>query len=284
MFQKPAFFQTGSIEKRQVFSVCFCFCLFSVLVSLFFLHSAVLLFGIGGGYDVFCGIPLLHELSNEGVPVVLANLSFAFDLDKKQNPKQETIGIEKTICIAAHHADHDENAFSGPDFPANYYPEFQLSQWLKKHKNFDTSVYTFNLRGERGPKLGIKNYAAALSAICDKHKVGHIVLVDAGVDSVCKGDEERVGTFSEDLMSFLAVRRLQGVKRYVMCVGLGTGLLLLFVNSSFSNLFLKSRTSANTISCKIGMTLRSWEGWLSSCLIIYFLKKKKKISWVCCVD
>lgn len=49
-----------------------------------------------------------------------------------------------------------------------------------------------------------------------------MVLVDAGVDSVCRGDEEGVGTFGEDLMSILAVRRLQGVSRHVMCVGLGT--------------------------------------------------------------
>lgn len=100
MFSKPSFFQSDQDVKRPV-----------------------LLLGMGGGYDIFSGIPIFFELRQDGVPVVLANLSFAYDLDKKQNPKQETIGREKTICIRAHHADHDPATFAGSQFPANYYPE-----------------------------------------------------------------------------------------------------------------------------------------------------------------
>jgi hypothetical protein len=167
MFQKPPFFQSDKAEK-----------------------APVLLLGMGGGYDVFCGIPLLFELKQDNVPVVLANLSFSFDLDKKQNPMQEKLGSDKTICVRVHWADHDEKVFAGDSFPSNYYPEFQLSCWLHREHGLDLPVYAFNLRGERGPKLGVANYASAVAAICEKHAIGHLVLVDAGVDSVCRGDEE----------------------------------------------------------------------------------------------
>ena len=37
-----------------------------------------------------------------------------------------------------------------------------------------------------------------------------------------RGDEEGVGTYSEDLLTILAVRQMAHLKRYLMCVGLGT--------------------------------------------------------------
>jgi hypothetical protein len=92
MFKRPSFFQCGQADKK-----------------------AVLLLGMGGGYDVFCGIPILFELQKEGVPVVLANLSFAFELDKKQNAKQDTIGRDRTICIEARSSDHDKKTFAGAE-------------------------------------------------------------------------------------------------------------------------------------------------------------------------
>ena len=106
----------------------------------FFESKGVLLLGMGGGYDVFAGIPLFFELRERGVPAVLANLSFAFHLDQKMNPQQETVGSDRTICIRAHHGDHPGGAFAGEQFPANYYPEFQLSQWLQREHKLDVPV------------------------------------------------------------------------------------------------------------------------------------------------
>ncbi len=95
---------------------------------------------MGGGYDVFAGIPLFFELRERGVPAVLANLSFAYSLDAKMHPQQETIGVDRTICIRAHHSDHPADAFTGNQFPANYYPELQLSQWLHREHKIDAPV------------------------------------------------------------------------------------------------------------------------------------------------
>ena len=37
----------------------------------------VLIAGMGGGFDVFCGLPLYFELRERGVNVHLANLTFS---------------------------------------------------------------------------------------------------------------------------------------------------------------------------------------------------------------
>jgi hypothetical protein len=106
----------------------------------FYESKGVLLLGMGGGYDIFAGVPLFFELRERGVPVVLANLSFSYHLDKKMHPQQETVGTDRTVCVRSHHADHPEDAFTGEVFPANYYPEFQLSQWLHKEHKMDAPV------------------------------------------------------------------------------------------------------------------------------------------------
>ena len=67
-----------------------------------FSDSKVLLLGMGGGYDIFAGLPLYFEIlkANPHHPgIILANLSFSFDLHLKQ--KEQDIYGEKTVCIEA---------------------------------------------------------------------------------------------------------------------------------------------------------------------------------------
>lgn len=68
------------------------------------------------------------------------------------------------------------------------------------------------------------NYADALLDIVEANGVSTIVLIDAGVDSILRGDEHGTGTYEEDLLSVLAVRSLGArvAEKYLMCVGLGT--------------------------------------------------------------
>jgi hypothetical protein len=102
----------------------------------------------------------------------------------------------------------------------------------------EVPVFAFNLRSPPTlPSLGVDNYCAALSDIIDANNVTTIVLIDAGVDSVLRGDEEGIGTYGEDLLSILAVKKLLDTRgkaatglpidAYVMCVGLGTEVLLI---------------------------------------------------------
>src|SRR5207248_11265434 len=75
----------------------------------------VLLAGAGGGYDVFCGLPLYHALRGAGKDVFLANLSFT--------PVESLAGRRPAPAVLAVTADT-----AGPGY-INYFPEGYLCQW-----------------------------------------------------------------------------------------------------------------------------------------------------------
>jgi len=71
--------------------------------------------------------------------------------------------------------------------------------------------------------IGVQQLTTAYENLCQMYNIDTIILVDAGVDSVLKGDEQGLGTFGEDLLSILAVKNTKNVLyKYLMCVGLGT--------------------------------------------------------------
>jgi hypothetical protein len=79
--------------------------------------KTILLAGAGGGFDIFCGLPLYSWLRNAGKTVHLANLSFT-DLSNCE-------GESPMLSLLKVTADS-----SGP---ANYFPEFHLARWLSDH-------------------------------------------------------------------------------------------------------------------------------------------------------
>jgi len=104
-------------------------------------------------------------------------------------------------------------------YPKNYYAEFHLSKWFYQcHNNADVPVYALSLFD-----LSVKTYADAINELVKLYQLDTVVLVDAGVDSVLKNDEEGMGTYSEDLLSICAVKQIPELKfQYLTCVGLGT--------------------------------------------------------------
>lgn len=59
--------------------------------------------------------------------------------------------------------------------------------------------------------------------IVAENNIDTIVLVDAGVDSIFRGDEESMGTFHEDAMSLAAMSVVPVAHKYLMCSILGSG-------------------------------------------------------------
>jgi len=47
----------------------------------------------------------------------------------------------------------------------------------------------------------------AYQKLCELYKIDTIILIDAGVDSLLKGDEQGLGTFAEDLLSTMAAKK-----------------------------------------------------------------------------
>jgi hypothetical protein len=155
---------------------------------------------MGGGFDVFCGLPIFFELEQLGFDVHLANLSFSdiAGLNDGEELSDTLVGVTSDI----------EGIF-------DYFPEYHLSQWFYDERNEDVTIWCFEKTGAR-PLA--QNYAKLVRHL----GIDGIILVDGGVDSLMRGDEPEPGTMLEDSLSLLAVDELKTLRaRFVTCLGLG---------------------------------------------------------------
>ena len=159
----------------------------------------ILLAGAGGGFDIFCGLPLYFSLINQGKEVVLANLSFTSLEDFKGSWLTKTM-MEVTA---------DTLAFEGL-----YFPEWYLSKWFKEVQNKDVSVFSF-VRSGVVPL--IENYQRLIK----QFDIDTVVLIDGGTDSLMRGDEDRLGTPKEDYLSLAALQAIPECQKMVTCLGFG---------------------------------------------------------------
>jgi hypothetical protein len=159
----------------------------------------VLLAGAGGGYDVFCGLPLYHALRGAGKEVFLANLSFT--------PLGALAGRRPAPAVLAVTADTE-----GPPF-INYFPEGYLCQWFRRLGE-ELTVYCFE-------RTGVGPLREAYRAVAGELGVDTVVLVDGGTDSLMRGDEPGLGTPHEDVASIAAVDDLAVARKLLVCLGFG---------------------------------------------------------------
>ncbi len=158
----------------------------------------ILISGAGGGYDVFCGLPLYFDLMSRGKEVHLANLSFSFLPpvgSERLSPSMLTVTADTPIHV-------------------DYFPERYLSEWFREEMNQEVPIYCFERTGVQ-PLL--KNY----QTLVDELSLDTIVLVDGGTDSLMRGDEDGLGTPYEDMASIAAVHELQIERKMLACLGLG---------------------------------------------------------------
>lgn len=162
----------------------------------------ILIVGAGGGFDVFCGLPLFFALREvPDLQVHLANLSFSFRHGEITGKKH-----------GRHIVEVDARS-KGNDY---YFPEGYLSQWLCR-KRMDKSIYC--IRG-----TGVADLQESYETLHKLLGFDTMVLVDGGVDSIMRGDETRIGTPVEDMASLAAAMRMQTtapVQKQLLCLGLG---------------------------------------------------------------
>lgn len=159
----------------------------------------VLLAGAGGGYDIFCGLPLYHALRDAGKQVFLANLSFT--------PLHACTGRRLTPTLLEVTADSE-----GPQ-TINYFPEGYLCRWYRQLGE-EVSIYCFDRTGAR-PLL------TAYQLLQEQLRFDTVILIDGGTDSLMRGDEVGLGTPQEDMASIAAVDELQVVRKMLVCLGFG---------------------------------------------------------------
>ncbi len=160
----------------------------------------LLIAGMGGGFDVFCGLPIYFELVGRGQRVHLANYSFSEPSKLKNVPRLTDTLIKVNADI--------EGSFT-------YFPELYLSQWFRETRGEDVTIWSFEKTGVRPL---IENYEVLVEHL----GIDGIILVDGGVDGLMRGDEPYVGTMIEDTISLLAVGNLKDIPvRIVASLGMG---------------------------------------------------------------
>lgn len=160
----------------------------------------LLIAGVGGGFDVFCGLPVYFELKKHGLNVHLANFSFS-DIENVD------FGTRLTRTLVG--------VTPKPERVFPYFPEFHLVNWFRQKRNEELTIWCFH-------KTGAAPLTENYKVLCEHLGIDGILLVDGGVDSLVRGDEAEMGTVVEDLTSLYAVNQLSHLPtRLLACLGFG---------------------------------------------------------------
>lgn len=158
----------------------------------------ILLAGAGGGFDIFCGLPLYFGLLAQGKTVHLANLSFSVLPPVSENRITPALlkVTEKTWQVY------------------DYFPEKHLSRWLSEKLEKEIPIYCFE-------RVGVKPIQEAYAALVNDLEIDTLILIDGGTDSLMFGDEIGLGTPHEDITSIVAASEVSAEQKMLVCLGFG---------------------------------------------------------------
>jgi hypothetical protein len=173
------------------------------------LNSAknILLAGAGGGFDIFCGLPLYFALKAINKNVYLANLSFSI------LPQPPRVAPENWLTPTLLKVTADLFANDTRWLAALYFPELHLTKWFAQQDQ-NVPIYCFE---NTGVKPLVTNYETLIATL----DLDTVVLVDGGTDSLMRGDEVGLGTPFEDVSSITAVHQLTVKRKMLVCLGFG---------------------------------------------------------------
>lgn len=163
----------------------------------------ILITGIGGGFDILCGLPLFFALEERGKNVFLANYSFTNFADAKACSKPIEIVPDLLMQATPTLESHCE-----------YYPEGYLAHWFQNTLKRDVPIYMF-------AKTGVVPLKESYIKLVNELKIDGMILVDGGVDSLMHGDEQGAGTLLEDSVSLAALSSFS-IPKVLACLGFGT--------------------------------------------------------------
>lgn len=209
--------------------------------------ESILIAGMGGGYDIFAGLPLYFELEQLGYDVHLANLSFS-DISGLYEGEQLTdtlVGVSTDV-----------------DGIFDYFPEYFLSEWFYSERNDDVLIWCIEKAGARPL---IKDYKTLIKHL----EIDCIILVDGGVDSLMRGDEAQPGTMFEDTLSLVAVNELNEVPvRLMACLGLGIEHEVGYAHL-FENIARLVKKGAFKGSCSLTKAMASYQSYMEAAMYVF---------------
>jgi hypothetical protein len=206
----------------------------------------VLIAGMGGGFDIFCGLPIYFEMRSHGLNVHLANYSFSMlaGLDGAQILGEGMIGV---------------TAYLQARLP--YFPEFYLAQWFHDKRFEDVTIWCF-------PKTGVRPLLANYEALIEHLSIDGILLVDGGVDSLMQGNESHVGTLVEDTITLCAVNELKQIRtRLTASVGFGAELDIAYAHV-LENIAALSAMDGFLGSCSLVRQMEAYQRYEEAVLYV----------------
>jgi hypothetical protein len=159
----------------------------------------ILISGAGGGFDIYCGLPLYFALKAQGKNVVLSNLSFTW--------------LPNTSATKVTPACWQVKATNQILEGYNYFPEKFLAEWFLQQGEL-VPIYAFE-------KTGANTLKNAFDFIKDKHQIDTVILIDGGTDSLLNGEEEELGTPTEDSCSLSGAYSSAIPNKFLVCLGFG---------------------------------------------------------------
>jgi hypothetical protein len=164
----------------------------------------ILIAGAGGGFDIYAGLPLYFHFRNMGKTVHLANYSFVdFAFAKMAGKVVQEI---PTLLIGAQGKMRGHVA---------YYPEGYLAEWFSISQEREEIIWMFD-------NPGVEPLKASYKHLVKKFNIDTLILVDGGVDSLMRGDEQAPGSMLEDTISLVAIEDLNIPRKILTTIGFGT--------------------------------------------------------------
>lgn len=163
---------------------------------------ATILSGCGGGYDVFCTLPLYFKLKKQNKKVILLSFSFTPLEFLESIFKNNKINKINDFCYLI-----DANKIKD-NIKDSYFPEYFLSKELNDQVYIIHSDATINQVKDSYYKI-IKN-----------KKVENLYLIDGGCDVLLSGQESDLATPVEDMIHLRALADLSIKNKYVCAIGM----------------------------------------------------------------
>jgi len=164
-------------------------------------RKTILLSGCGGGYDIYGGLPLYHELK-EQYTIVISNLSHTNPdiLKELESVSDEHVKQITKNCFRISPGNYADTV--------DYFPEYLLANKL------NCSIYAMC---QYETVNDIINFYDKLFKI---HDISDVYLIDGGCDVFLSGLETELATFVEDMMHLKALIQIRDLQHLYVC-GIG---------------------------------------------------------------
>ena len=164
----------------------------------------ILIAGAGGGFDIYSGLPIYFTLRDLGKTVHLANYSFC-DFSIATIVSETEVLIDEVLM----------GVRGAVKFNLPYLPEPHLAEWFSQAQGEDMTIWML-------ANTGAIPLTEAYHELVKHLDIDAMILVDGGVDSIMRGDEQGAGTLVEDTLSLIAASATDVPVKILACIGFGT--------------------------------------------------------------